>query len=701
VPQLQHQPPSPRAAHARAPVRAQQAPVPIRTMSTSSHVIRRASACACGGGCPRCPDRHTNPKVGAPDDPLEREADAIADQVSAMPAPEPARTPAPATSAAASHPLDPALRAFFEPRFGRSFEQVRIHTGADAAAATETLRARAYTLGPDVWFNRGQYDPDSRRGRHLLAHELAHVAQSGAGERTLRRKLFDFQIDDLPADAASDGSQIFFERGSVSIPPAEKTKIKALAMPPKRALTLRGLASEDTPLFLQPAEIEARLTAVEDALKAAGHAGARVRAPHPGEGTGDMDYRQRRAVRVVPTPKGAKAAPNPKDPCGVPGSETAKDPALKKCETSFKEAFDQVKPGALEIVDQAEKDIVTTPTAGAKAVVDQFFAGVPRADIDANVKAIAAQVRQLPARHRCHTACDGGCDRPAYNSKRGLGPAGAMVTLCPDFVSAGRDFRVDTLLHEAAHGNPREPIDDIAYANTRLVPFLLPVDARRNTDSYVLLMRLVHKAGSKAFGPAAPDVLAGMTAAGAGSDTEQARRAVAWLESWLNYGDFDTGILYQSVAASLATPTKKWVTTGSHEFNIQTMNRLATAFPGEFTDPGPDRSARSTSPTEADKVRVAALHDRFSQMYSVVNQQILNVTRGPAGVAEQWGRQKALPRMTQDVTVAPSFFALSKAEQVKRLVALMMKARTDVSASFEPMYVKAIDLIRIHRRLGP
>ena len=74
-------------------------------------------------------------------------------------------------------PLDGASRTFMESRFARDFSQVRIHTDAAAAASAEALRAHAYTAGHDIVFNRGAYAPHTERGRHLLAHELAHVVQ--------------------------------------------------------------------------------------------------------------------------------------------------------------------------------------------------------------------------------------------------------------------------------------------------------------------------------------------------------------------------------------------------------------------------------------------------------------------------------------------------------------------------------------------
>jgi hypothetical protein len=77
-------------------------------------------------------------------------------------------------------PLDPATRAFMEPRFGHDFSQVHIHTNAQAAAAARAVNALAYTVGRNVVFGEGQYAPERVSGRQLLAHELAHVLQQGA-----------------------------------------------------------------------------------------------------------------------------------------------------------------------------------------------------------------------------------------------------------------------------------------------------------------------------------------------------------------------------------------------------------------------------------------------------------------------------------------------------------------------------------------
>src|SRR5215831_12208420 len=77
-------------------------------------------------------------------------------------------------------PLDAETRAFFEPRFGQDFSQVRVHTDAKAADSSRAVNALAYTVGRDVVFEASQYAPGTIAGRIVLAHELTHVIQQDA-----------------------------------------------------------------------------------------------------------------------------------------------------------------------------------------------------------------------------------------------------------------------------------------------------------------------------------------------------------------------------------------------------------------------------------------------------------------------------------------------------------------------------------------
>jgi Domain of unknown function (DUF4157) len=172
-------------------------------------------------------------KIGAVDDPLEREADRVAEQVldaPNSPVTTPAATPAisrlqrkcscggsgseceackeerqkeekppqrkatrtPATGGAPAivhevlnspgQPLDKATRAFFEPRFGYDFSQVRIHADSRAAESARSVNALAYTVGRNIVFDSSHYAPHTHEGRQLLGHEMAHVIQQGGSE---------------------------------------------------------------------------------------------------------------------------------------------------------------------------------------------------------------------------------------------------------------------------------------------------------------------------------------------------------------------------------------------------------------------------------------------------------------------------------------------------------------------------------------
>lgn len=76
-------------------------------------------------------------------------------------------------------PLGRPERDFFEPRIGLDLGRVRIHDDSRADSAARAVDALAYTDRNRVVFRSGAYDPATRAGRHLLAHELAHVAQQG------------------------------------------------------------------------------------------------------------------------------------------------------------------------------------------------------------------------------------------------------------------------------------------------------------------------------------------------------------------------------------------------------------------------------------------------------------------------------------------------------------------------------------------
>ena len=82
--------------------------------------------------------------------------------------------------------LDDSVREPMERSMGADFSDVRVHTDSDAHTLNESVQARAFTTGKDIFFKQGEYNPNNSAGQTLLAHELTHVVQQNADVR--RRK---------------------------------------------------------------------------------------------------------------------------------------------------------------------------------------------------------------------------------------------------------------------------------------------------------------------------------------------------------------------------------------------------------------------------------------------------------------------------------------------------------------------------------
>jgi len=86
--------------------------------------------------------------------------------------------------------LDSSVQRNMETAFGADFSGVRVHTDPQADQLNQSLSATAFTTGQDIFFSKGEYNPQSSGGQHLLAHELTHVIQqNGAREEEVQAKL--------------------------------------------------------------------------------------------------------------------------------------------------------------------------------------------------------------------------------------------------------------------------------------------------------------------------------------------------------------------------------------------------------------------------------------------------------------------------------------------------------------------------------
>lgn len=81
--------------------------------------------------------------------------------------------------------MDSSTKSYMENRFGSDFSSINIHTGHKANHLNQLINARAFTVGNDIFFNKGEYQPNSSRGKYLLAHELTHTVQQGVVQRKM------------------------------------------------------------------------------------------------------------------------------------------------------------------------------------------------------------------------------------------------------------------------------------------------------------------------------------------------------------------------------------------------------------------------------------------------------------------------------------------------------------------------------------
>lgn len=86
-------------------------------------------------------------------------------------------------------PLPGDLRERFESSLGADLSGVRIHTGSESATAASAVGAKAYTVGQDIHFGRGYYDPATEHGQFLIAHEVAHTVQQAGSAPVRQNKL--------------------------------------------------------------------------------------------------------------------------------------------------------------------------------------------------------------------------------------------------------------------------------------------------------------------------------------------------------------------------------------------------------------------------------------------------------------------------------------------------------------------------------
>jgi outer membrane protein OmpA-like peptidoglycan-associated protein len=672
------------------------------------------------------PSIQRKPSISSPGDAFEREADSVADRVMRMAEPAaiaqgpPAiqrkcakcedddkkklhakrsnafdQATAPDTDAAVQAtrqggaPLSHAARAFFEPRFGHDFSQVRVHADGEAAQAARSVQARAYTLGRDIVFGSGQYAPSTRSGKHLLAHELTHVVQQAGGAAAGVQRAppapstkagSDFDIVGKPEQSARETTRIHFDKDSDVIDSDEDKKLAAFKTV---EVTLDAHQSEEEPA----GTAGKRAAAVKAALVALGHAASTLHVNIVGVDS-QMDYAGARIVEIVRAGTTAKKSTCPTKPklsdmavaCATVGRSAPFHAALKSARGAIKKSRELLK-----------KDVGKgTPSTATLNVVKQHFAKATNSDkVRDKLDDIDGFLKNLPAITECHNECDPSCGSPAY-----WDPNRTKMILCAGFDGKDPQDQAGTIMHEATHGVPTVKSEDLGYSSDRIINFLDETHAFKNTDSYTTLVRDLTGL-TKFADPVPADVLSGFKKRKIGGvDVEEkdlVGKAEALAEKWCIWAYQDLQFLYGQIRKAIAGSA-----TLSGPDATEVMASLHTHF--ALTD-------STLKPKFSDQGAVAALRDRYHRFGIETFNQALGV-KAVSGKNTAWGKSApAIPGgkfvVPANLEIGDDFWTRSSDEaRARLLIEGLVRASKDATAGKANAYAQfAFDRSKTPERL--
>ena len=109
-------------------------------------------------------------------------------------------------------PLADSIKSPMEQAFGADFSGVKVHTDTQADQLNQSIQAKAFTSGHDVFFRQGEYQPGSRGGQELLAHELTHVLQQNSD--TVQCRIIQRAVDTMGGSWEANNYQSVLEKGN-------------------------------------------------------------------------------------------------------------------------------------------------------------------------------------------------------------------------------------------------------------------------------------------------------------------------------------------------------------------------------------------------------------------------------------------------------------------------------------------------------
>jgi hypothetical protein len=126
------------------------------------------------------------------------------------------------------HALDSHSKTRLQTAFGADFSNVRVHTDTRAQQLSDNLNAHAFTIGSDIAFGPGEYQPGTVVGDALIAHELAHVMQQGGSASQPQRKEDSSELD-ADANRSALGAMVSLA-GGAAVPQTKPRRRSGLSL---------------------------------------------------------------------------------------------------------------------------------------------------------------------------------------------------------------------------------------------------------------------------------------------------------------------------------------------------------------------------------------------------------------------------------------------------------------------------------------
>jgi len=572
--------------------------------------------------------------------------------------------------------------------FGNDFTGVRIHADSDATRLNKNLNAQAFTHGNDIYFNEGKYDPNSKDGKHLLAHELTHVVQQRSAPKSIQRQPGDKH--DLTATSLS-GDPILektFDNEAI-IGKFSNSKGEHVRRVQEALLQLgigvgeSGADSKygnDTEKAVKDFQLKADMSKPEqDGIVGRKTLGLLDRSVRNDAVSKDTDIAED-DLKVKDPKKKAKD----KSCEGQPTEKSCDDPKTPPFRTTIVASAQK----AIEMIDKVLREQLPpkkTKETDYPDIFSRIFRNNDSRDISAKVdevKKIYETVKDFLGRLkkendlvRCGTLCDGGCrsGSEAYHTKTRVGKD--IITICPNFEQRKNNKAI--IFHEAHHA-AIPGSSDKAYKDTRLFEKLDHIKALLNADSFTVYAAWVDVPGSLPIGPPIKDTNL------IDDKTQKANvdLALAFMQQWFRLATFD---LSETVTGAQEVKQQGKYTEKQNNTGVF-MEFVFSKWFGLTSPPA--------VPTEKDIETLQAIDDRVGTMDKAILKLafVIRETKDQSSWAKGPG---------QDITLNQNVLKLDSIHMVIALLQELVHATPNISADSEALYVGTVNDMRNFRKLDP